>query len=205
MTFPDFVQADFVRKDVRSPLSLSDASRYFADRSTAQFPVEHVANVADPCAFQGVALGAKSPWVIYLMFHSTYFPSTNVRSERPRTYVDAQQEENKNFIEFCRKFRAELYPVFKLETKGHVIDYWKIQEIIKGGPEHIGPTIDRCCEDPNDRVFAQALLDNAFEDYFLLQLAMFANKNVNVYVTIEKWKNAGLKLPAEGTPEYYPY
>jgi hypothetical protein len=129
----------------------------------------------------------------------------HIRSERPRTYGDTQQEENKNFIEFCRKFRAELYPVFKVETKAHVIDYWKIQEIIREGPERIGPTIDACCEDPNQKAFAQALFDNALEDYFLLQLAMFANKNVNVYVTINKWNNAGLKLPAEGTPEFYPY
>jgi hypothetical protein len=81
----------------------------------------------------------------------------------------------------------------------------KIQEIIKQGPERIGPTIDACCEDPNQRPFAQALLDNALEDYFLLQLAMFANTKVNAYVTINRWKNAGLKLPAEGTPEFFPY
>jgi hypothetical protein len=81
----------------------------------------------------------------------------------------------------------------------------KIQEIIGEGPERIGPAIDACCEDPNQKGFAQALLDAALEDYFLLQLAMFANKKVNVYVTINKWKNAGLKLPPEGTPEFYSY
>jgi hypothetical protein len=76
-----------------------------------------------------------------------------------------------------------------------------LQEI---GPERIGATIDACCEDPNQRA-AHALLDNALEDYFLLQLAMFANKKVNAYVTINRWKNAGLKLPVEGTPEFFPY
>ena len=93
----------------------------------------------------------------------------------------------------------------KQEASGQTIDHSKIQEIISQGPERIGPTIDACCEDPNQRVFAQALLDNALKDYFLLQLAMFANTKVNAYVTINRWKNAGLKLPAEGTPEFYPY
>ncbi len=88
---------------------------------------------------------------------------------------------------------------------GQTSDHSKIQETISQGPERIGPTIDACCEDPKQRVFAQALLDTALQDYFLLQLAMFANIKVNAYVTINRWKNAGLKLPAEGTPEFYPY
>jgi len=86
------------------------------------------------------------------------------------------------------------------------IDQAKIQQIIAEGPERIGPTIDDWCDDPNHRRFAQALLDaSLMEPYFLLQLAMFANKKVNAYVTIKKWGDAGLKLPAEGTPEFYPY
>jgi len=84
-------------------------------------------------------------------------------------------------------------------------DQSKIQEIISDGPERIGATIDACAEDPNRRHFAQALLDAALEPYFLLQLAMFANKKVNAHVIIKKWRDAGLKLPAEGTPEFFPY
>ena len=85
------------------------------------------------------------------------------------------------------------------------IDQTKIQEIISDGPERIGATIDALCGDPNRRPFAQALLDAALEPYFLLQLAMFANKKVNAHITIKNWRDAGLKLPAEGTPEFYPY
>ena len=80
----------------------------------------------------------------------------------------------------------------------------KIEEIIGEGPERIGATIDASCDDLNRRRFAQALLDAALEPYFLLQLAMFANKKVNAYVTIKKWKDAGLKLPPEGTPGFFP-
>jgi hypothetical protein len=39
----------------------------------------------------------------------------------------------------------------------------------------------------------------------VLQLAMFADKKVNAYTTIAAWKQAGLRLPAEDTPEFYPY
>jgi hypothetical protein len=93
-------------------------------------------------------------------------------------------------------------------TQGEIIaqfEQTKIQEIITEGPERIGATIDALCEDPNRRRFAQALLDAAIEPYFLLQLAMFADTKVNAHVTIKKWREAGLKLPAEGTPEFYPY
>ncbi len=81
----------------------------------------------------------------------------------------------------------------------------QIQKIVSEGPERIGATIEALCENPNRRRFAQALLDAALEPYFLLQLAMFANKKVNAHITIKKWRDAGLKLPAEGTPEFFPY
>lgn len=90
-------------------------------------------------------------------------------------------------------------------TQGAIINQAKIQEIISDGPERIGSTIDAFCEDPNRREFAQALLDAALEPYFLLQLAAFANQKVNPHVTIKKWSDSGLKLPAEGTPDYFPY
>jgi hypothetical protein len=45
----------------------------------------------------------------------------------------------------------------------------------------------------------------ALDDYFVLQLAMFANTKVNAYATIAAWKQAGLRLPAEDTPEFDPY
>ena len=86
------------------------------------------------------------------------------------------------------------------------IEQSKIQQIIAEGPERIGATIDAWCDDLNRRRFTQALVDaSLMEGYFLLQLAMFANKKVNAQVTIKKWRDAGLKVPAEGTPEFFPY
>jgi hypothetical protein len=99
--------------------------------------------------------------------------------------------------------KAEKEDQWKQEAHGQTNDRVKIK-VIKEGPGRIGATIDACCKDPSQTVFAQALLDKALEDYFLIQLAMLANTKVNAYVTISRWKNAGLKLPTEGTPEFYP-
>jgi len=82
---------------------------------------------------------------------------------------------------------------------------FQIQIIIKEGPEYIGETIDRLCKDQSRLKFNQALLEASLKDYFLLQLAMLGNKNLNAYDTIKKWRESGLKLPEEGTPEFYPY
>jgi hypothetical protein len=61
----------------------------------------------------------------------------------------------------------------------------QIQTIIKEGPDHIGETIDRLCNVKSRIKFNQALLDASLEHYFLLQLAMLGNKNVNAYDTIK--------------------
>jgi len=81
-------------------------------------------------------------------------------------------------------------------------EHFQIFTIIKEGPEYIGETIDRLCKEQNRLKFAQALLDESLKIYFLLQLAMLGNKKVNAYETIKKWKEAGLKLPEEGTTEF---
>jgi hypothetical protein len=81
----------------------------------------------------------------------------------------------------------------------------QIHIIIKEGPEYIGETIDRLSKKQNRLKFNQALLDTSLEHYFLLQLATLGNKKINAYDTIKKWRESGLILPEEGTPEFYPY
>ena len=88
---------------------------------------------------------------------------------------------------------------WKQAACGQTSDRVKIK-VIKEGPGHIGRTIDACCKEPSQMVFAQALLDKALEDYFLIQLAMLANTKVNAYVTIAAWKKAGLRIPGEDMP-----
>jgi len=79
---------------------------------------------------------------------------------------------------------------------------FQIQVIIKEGPEHIGATLDRLCNEQSRLKFNQALLDASLKDYFLLQLTL-GNNELNPYDTIKKWREAGLILPEEGTPEFY--
>jgi len=78
----------------------------------------------------------------------------------------------------------------------------QIQTIINEGPEHIGETIDKLCSIKSRMKFNQALLDASLEHYYILQLAMLGNKNVNAYETIKKWREAGLRLPEEGSPQF---
>ena len=78
----------------------------------------------------------------------------------------------------------------------------QIQIIIKEGPEYIGETIEKLCSVKTRMKFNQALLDASLEHYYLLQLAMFGDKNVNAYITVKKWREAGLKLPEEGSPDF---
>jgi len=43
-------------------------------------------------------------------------------------------------------------------------------------------------------------VDAALEQYYLLQLAMFGNKNQNAHDTVKEWRKSGLDLPEEGSP-----
>src|SRR5437762_13483674 len=70
--------------------------------------------------------------------------------------------------------------------------------------EEIATTINRLVK-AGHMAKAQELLESSLNYYFVLQLAMFADKKVNAYTTIAAWKQAGLRLPAEDTPEFYPY
>jgi hypothetical protein len=105
-----------------------------------------------------------------------------------------------------RYARSTTPPVFlHLEKATRLVhEQSKIPEIIAEGPERIGVTIDAWSEDPNRRPLAQSLLNDALGTYCLLYLAWGANKKVNAHVTIKKWRDAGLTLPAEGTQEFFP-
>ncbi len=81
-------------------------------------------------------------------------------------------------------------------------EFLKIRKIIEEGPAHIGETIDRLSEDPNQLEFNQALVEVALVSYDLLQLAFLGIKNRNPYETIKRWREAGLKLPEEGSPDF---
>ena len=103
------------------------------------------------------------------------------------------------------KYRAGLKDAgeYARDTSPLTLDEdFQIQVIIKEGAEHIGETINRLCKEPSRLEFNQDLLDASLEHYYLLQLAMFADKNVSAHVTVKKWKESGLNLPEEGTPKF---
>jgi len=76
-------------------------------------------------AENGVALGAVAPDVVRAMFERTYPPHSKERWHEayasgldtgpeppaPRSYDEAKEEENKNFMEWCRQFYPDDYSV----------------------------------------------------------------------------------------------
>ena len=47
-------------------------------------------------------------------WEQAYAAGLGIEPEQPRTnYQEAEDTENKNFVEFCRAFRSELYSVLK--------------------------------------------------------------------------------------------
>jgi hypothetical protein len=75
----------------------------------------------------GATLGAVAPDVVRGMFERTHVPVSQERWHEayssgldigpeppaPRSYDEAKEEENKFFMEFCRDFYPDLYPVLK--------------------------------------------------------------------------------------------
>jgi hypothetical protein len=74
----------------------------------------------------GVALGTARPDMLRAMFERTYAQvgkekwekayagGLDIGPEQPRTnYQEAEEADNKKFVEFCRTFRSDLYSVLK--------------------------------------------------------------------------------------------
>lgn len=72
-----------------------------------------------------------------------------------------------------------------------------LADTVEKGVEVIGPTIDALSKNPATTHKAQLLLNLASQYYYLLELAMFANKEVNAYVTLAAWKKAGLEFTGD--------
>src|SRR5260370_33240189 len=95
-----------------------DWSSLIRERGTQKVPRKiALANALD-YASGGAALGATRPDVLRAMFERTYAPvpkeqwqqayaaGLDIGPEQPRTtYAEAEDTENKNFMEYCREFR----------------------------------------------------------------------------------------------------
>ena len=96
------------------------------ERGTQKIPPKVALTNGWEYASAGAALGTTHPDVLRAMFERTYVrvpeekwqrwyaAGLDIGPEQPRTdYKEAEETENKNFMEYCREFRPELYSVLK--------------------------------------------------------------------------------------------
>ena len=97
------------------------------ERGTDKFPPDVAAKNAWFYARDGAALGTMVPDVVRSMFERTHAPVSREKWRRmyasgldigpeppaPRSYEEAQEEENKVFMQYCREFTPDDYPVLK--------------------------------------------------------------------------------------------
>jgi hypothetical protein len=121
----DFVAADL--GDRASDYKRDDWSSLLMERGTDEIPPDVAAKNAWFYASDGAALGAINPEVMRAMFERTHEPVSkekwreafaaglDIGPEPPAEcgYEEAKEEENKNFMEYCRQFRPDLYSVLK--------------------------------------------------------------------------------------------
>lgn len=111
---------DFVQKEFESRMG------YEVDLAhmMARFPLETAAEVAWQCAGGAVAVAAIYPNVFRSMFERTYRPRPKEvwdkafasgldigAQQNPKKYEDAEQGENKDFMQFCQEYRPDLYAI----------------------------------------------------------------------------------------------
>jgi hypothetical protein len=123
-------QWDFVAADLGDRVSYykrDDWSSLLTERGTDKIPPDVAAKNAWFYAQDGAALGAVAPDVVRGMFERTHVPVSQERWQlmydsgldvgpeplTPRSYEEDKEKENKFFMEFCREFYPDLYPVLE--------------------------------------------------------------------------------------------
>jgi hypothetical protein len=97
-----------------------------SERGTQKIPPKVALKNGWEYASAGAALGTTHPNALRAMFEQTYVrvpeekwqwayaAGLDIGPEQPRTnYGEAEETENKNFMEYCREFRPDLYSVLK--------------------------------------------------------------------------------------------
>jgi hypothetical protein len=124
MTFWDYVGANFAD---RTGYKCDGWHSLVMERGTERIPPEVAQTAAWEYASAGAALGTTHPDILRAMFERThaavsskeqwqqfYAAGLDIGPEPPTTnYGEAEEAENKNFMEYCREFRPDLYPVLK--------------------------------------------------------------------------------------------
>lgn len=118
--FFDFVGTKFARRMAYQ----GDPSDCCLEHMMDRIPLDAAAEFAWQCAADAVALGAVHPKVFRGMFEYTYRPrpkeewrafyvaGLDIGPEQPsRSYQEAEEAENKDFMEYCHEYRADLYAI----------------------------------------------------------------------------------------------
>jgi hypothetical protein len=116
----DFVQAEFAHRMSHQGDPLDYCLAHMMDR----IPLEIAAEFAWQCAGRAVAVAAIYPKIFQSIFERTYAPvpkeewqrayaaGLDIGPEQPRrSYEEAEEEENRDFIQYCRESRPDLYSI----------------------------------------------------------------------------------------------
>jgi hypothetical protein len=123
MKFHDYVGTDFAnRMNYRG----DGWHTLLTERGIQKTPQEDALTNSWEYASAGAALGTTHPDVLQAMFERTYAPvpegrwqqayaaGLDIGPEQPRTsYKEAEATENKYFIDYCQKFRPDLYSLLR--------------------------------------------------------------------------------------------
>jgi hypothetical protein len=119
---------DYIGADVAGRMSYKGDGWHtlLMERGTQKIPPEVALTNSWEYASAGAALGTTHPDVLRAMFERTYArvpegrwqqayaAGLDIGSEQPRTsYREAEGTENKNFMDYCQKFRPDLYSLLR--------------------------------------------------------------------------------------------
>jgi hypothetical protein len=119
---------DYVGADIagRMNYKVDGWQTLLTERGTQKIPPEVALTNSWEYASAGAALGTTHPDVLLAMFERTYAPvpegrrqqayaaGLDIGPEQPRTsYREAEDTENKIFMDYCQKFRPDLYSLLR--------------------------------------------------------------------------------------------
>jgi hypothetical protein len=126
MTFWDYIGAEEVRRAHRVGYKVDGWHTLIKEQGAQKIPPDSVLTNSWEYASAGAALGTTHLDVLRAMFERTYATvpeqewqrayaaGLDIGPEQPRTtYKEAENTENKNFIDYCQKFRPDLYPLLR--------------------------------------------------------------------------------------------
>jgi hypothetical protein len=119
-TFLYFVQTEFASRMKHQGDPRDCCSAHMLDK----IPVPTAAEFAWQCAENAVALGSIHPEIFRAMFDRTYAPQPKAmwdfavasgldidREQKPKHYKDAEEAENKDFMEYCKEAHPQAYAI----------------------------------------------------------------------------------------------